>query len=270
MGGADQLTLKGCGGKLQNAPHPTHWNIMLTELCYKIASLPSDQSTYTGVRKVVQGVTFETASLPPVNLTQLGYRGVGDAKIKQLMRNYWNQDHIDAARTKLEVRRGSAHTAVAVSCEGEKKSTKSQGFCLRSVIITQTPKKLEADVIYRSTEVIQKFTADLVLLSKIFEALEVNPQRIRFYFANAFLSALYFPSLFQNVDPIHYLEYLKAHDARFYRTALNAFAKFLETECRYGYRQRVYQYQVAQSLDLDKLNDYCKLNGASFISRETA
>jgi len=242
---------------------------LLVELAYKVASVPQSQSIYTGVRKIVQGMTFETDSLPEVDLSSLGYRGVGDGKIRQLIRNYWNQDHIDAALTKLKARRDSPHTSVAVSCEGEKKSTKSQGFCLRSVIITQTPKKLEADIVYRSTEVIQKFTADLVLLPKIFEALEVKPQKIRFYFANAFLSALYFPSLFLNVDPIHYLEQLRVHDPKFYRTAINAFAKFLETECRYQYRQRVYQYQVAQSLNLDLLNDYCKLNGASFVARET-
>ena len=241
---------------------------MLVDLCKKVIALPG---IYTGVRKIVNGVTHEViGDLPQVNLAQLGYRGTGEGKIKQLMRNYWNQDHIDAARIKLKARKDSPHTSVAVSCEGEKKSTRSQGFCLRSVIITQTPKKLEADIVYRSTEVIQKFTADLLLLPKIFDAIEVKPQKVRFYFANAFLSALYFPSLFQNTDAIEFLESLKKQDPRFYRTALNAFAKFLETDCRYQYRQRVYQYQIAQSLDLDKLNDYCKLNGASFDPRETS
>lgn len=240
---------------------------MLVELAYKIAAIPPERSLRTGVRKVVQGITHEITEFPPVDLAQLGYRGVGDGKIKQLMRNYWNQEHIDSALIKLKARKDSPHTSVAVSCEGEKKSTKSQGFCLRTVIITQTPKKIEADVIYRSTEVIQKFTADLVLIPKIFEALEVKPIVTRFYFANAFLSALYFPSLFQNTDPIQFMEHLKEHDPKFYRTALNAFAKFLETECRYQYRQRVYQYQVAQSLPLEELNEYCKRNGASFVSR---
>lgn len=238
---------------------------MLVDLCHKVAAHP--QGIYTGVRKVVQGVSHEIHTLPEVDLAQLGYRGTGQGKIKQLMRNYWNQGHIDSGRQKLMARKDSPHTSVAVSCEGEKKSTRSQGFCLRSVIITQTPKKVEADIIYRSTEVIQKFSADLLLLPKIFEAMEVKPQKIRFYFANAFLSALYFPSLFLHTDPVEFLENLKANDPRFYRTALNAFAKFLETECRYSYRQRVYQYQIAQQLDLEKLNDYCKLNGASFNPR---
>ena len=240
---------------------------MLVDLAKKVALVPTQDSIYTGVRKVVQGLTFETAALPEVNLSQLGYRGTGDSKIKQLMRNYWNQEHIDAARIKLKARKDSVHTSVAVSCEGEKKSTKSQGFCLRTVVITQTPKKLEADIIYRSTEVIQKFTADLVLLPRIFEALEVKPQKIRFYFSNAFLSALYFPSLFLNTDAIEFFEALKVSDPKFYRTSLNAFAKFLEEECRYQYRQRVYQYEVAQGLPLDKLSQYCKDNGASFIAR---
>ena len=244
---------------------------MLVDLCYKVAAIPQSQSIYTGVRKIVQGLTFETNSLPSVDLSSLGYRGVGDGKIRQLIRNYWSQDHIDAALIKLKARKDSPHTSVAISCEGAKKDLRSQGFCLRSVIITQTPKKLEADIVYRSTEVIQKFTADLVLLPKIFEALEVKPQKIRFYFANAFLTALFAPVLFSQVDPIHFMEHLKISDPKYYRTFLNAFAKYLEVENRYHYAHRCKQYELSQrTLDLDKLSDYCKLNGASFIARETS
>lgn len=245
---------------------------MLVPLIYQVAAVPTNQSIYHGVRKIVRAQTFtHEGPLPPVDLSALGYRGVGDGKLKQLMRNYWNQDHIDAARTKLQVRRNSGHTSVAVSCEGEKKSTKSQGFCLRTVVITQTPKSLEADIIYRSTEVIQKFTADLILLPRIFEALEVAPTTTRFYFSNAFLTALFSPVLFNQADPIHFMEHLKKHDPKYYKTFINAFAKFLETDNRYTYQHRVKQYNLAQkTLDLDTLNDYCRENGASFIHRSQA
>jgi len=62
---------------------------MLVDLCYEVAAIPQAQSLYTGVRKVVQGITYEMSTLPKVDLAQLGYRG---GKVAQLMRNYFNQE----------------------------------------------------------------------------------------------------------------------------------------------------------------------------------
>ena len=213
---------------------------MLVGLCYKIAAIPPDQSLRTGVRKVVQGITYSITEFPMVDLAQLGYRGVGDAKIKQLMRNYWNQAEVDAARTKLAVRRKSPHTSVALNTIGEKKDSRSQGFCMRSVVITQTTKWTEVDIIYRSTEVIQKFTADLVMLPIMLGQLELahKPRIIRFYFANCFLTALFAPILFQHTDAIEFMEFLKKHDPKYYRTFANATAKFMETPGRFSYKHR--------------------------------
>jgi len=85
---------------------------MLVDLCHKVAAHP--QGIYTGVRKVVQGVSHEIHALPKVDLAQLGYRGTGQGKIKQLMRNYWNQEHIDSGRQKLMARKVYPHISVAV------------------------------------------------------------------------------------------------------------------------------------------------------------
>ena len=244
---------------------------MLVELAYKIAAIPPEQSLRTGVRKVVQGITHEITEFPPVDLAQLGYRGVGDGKIKQLMRNYWNQSEVDAARTKLKARRSSPHTSVALNTLGEKKDLRSQGYCLRSMIITQTPKFTEVDVIYRSTEVIQKFTADLVMLPRMLDSLGLahKPRVIRFYFANAFLTALFAPILFQHANPIEFYEFLKEHDPKYFRTFLNATAKFFEAPGRFSYKHRVKMQDSALAhLDITKLTEYCLQNGASFIPQE--
>jgi hypothetical protein len=219
---------------------------------------------YTGVRKVVQGVYWELDQLPEVDLVQLGYRG---GKVAQLMRNYFNQAEVDAARTKLAARRKSPHTSVALNTLGEKKDARSQGHCIRSIIITQTPKWTEVDVIYRSTELIQKHTADYALLPIILGQLGLahTPRKFRLYFANCFITALFAPILFQHTDAIEFYELLKQHDPRYYRTFLNATAKFYEPVNRYTYKHRVKMWEIAQSkLDCKKLAEYCIANGASF------
>lgn len=237
---------------------------MLVDLCYKVAELPG---IYTGVRKVVQGVTHSTTELPEVDLAQLGYRG---GKVAQLMRNYFNQAEVDAARKKLAARRTSPHTSVALNTIGQAKDpTRSQGHCIRSLIITQTPKWTEVDIVYRSTELIQKFTADMVLIPMILKELDLahKPRIYRFYFANCFLTALFAPVLFQHTDPIDFYQHLKRVDPRYFRTFLNASAKFTETQCRYNYAHRVKMWKIAQEkLDCDRIARYCIANGASFNS----
>ena len=234
---------------------------MLVDLCYKVAAMPG---IYTGVRKIVNGVTHELTELPQVDLAQLGYRG---GKVAQLMRNYFNDDEVEAAKIKLAARRKSPHTSVALNTLGQKKDTRSQGHCIRSIIITQTPKWTEVDVIYRSTELIQKHTADYALLPIILDKLELahKPRAYRLYFANCFLTALFAPILFQHTDAIEFYEHLKKSDPRYFRTFLNATAKFYEPLNRYSYKHRVKMWEMAQKeLDCKTLAQYCISNGASF------
>lgn len=240
---------------------------MLVDLAYKVASVPQSQSIYTGVRKIVQGLTHSITDFPPVDLNQLGYRGVGDGKIRQLLRNYWNEAEVEAAKIKLKARRSSPHTSIALNTLGERKDCRSQGACVRALVITQTAKVTEIDVLYRSTEVLQKFTADLVMLPRMLNSLELahKPRIIRFYFANSFLTALFAPVLFQHTDAIEFYEHLKVSDPKYYRTFLNATAKFYEPINRYSYKHRVRMWEIAQAkLDCKKLAQYCLDNGASF------
>lgn len=166
---------------------------MLVDLCYKVASMPG---MYTGIRKIVQGVNYEIKELPEIDLEKIGYT---KSKISQLIRNYFNQDEVDAAKIKLNSRRNSPHSSVALNTLGEKKDVRSQGHCIRSIIITQTPKWIEVDIIYRSTELIQKHTADYALIPLILDQLELpfKPRTYRLYFANCYLTALFAPLLFQ-------------------------------------------------------------------------
>lgn len=235
---------------------------MLVDLCHKVAA--DSEGLYTGVRKISRGISHEILTLPEVDLAQLGYRG---GKVNQLMRNYFNREEVEAAKTKLKARRSSPHTSVALNTLGEKKDTRSQGHCLRSLVITQTPKWTEVDIMYRSTEVIQKHTADYALFPIILDQLELahTPRVYRLYFANCFLTALFAPILFQHTDPIEFYEFLKSRDPRYYRTFLGASSKFFEPVNRYSYKHRVKMWEIAQAkLDCKRLAQYCKDNGASF------
>lgn len=237
---------------------------MITDLIYQAAAVPQSQSIYTGIRKIVRGLSYETQTLPTPDMEALMYKS---AKIRQLMRNYHNPVEIEHARIKLEARRDSPHTSVAVATLGDAKDSRSQGFCLRQIIITQTPKKTEVDIIWRSTELIQKNTADFALIPLILAELELahTPSVYRFYMANAYLTALFMPLLFRYTDPIKFFDFLREHDPKYFRTSINAFAKFLETECRYSYKHRQKAYASAQAnLDIPKLTEYAILHGASF------
>lgn len=235
---------------------------MLVDLCHKVAA--DSEGLYAGVRKISRGISHEILTLPEVDLAQLGYRG---GKVNQLMRNYFNREEVEAAKTKLKARRSSPHTSVALNTLGEKKDTRSQGHCLRSLVITQTPKWTEVDIMYRSTEVIQKHTADYALFPIILDQLELahTPRVYRLYFANCFLTALFAPILFQHTDPIEFYEFLKSRDPRYYRTFLGVSSKFFEPVNRYSYKHRVKMWEIAQAkLDCKRLAQYCKDNGASF------
>ena len=237
---------------------------MLIDLIRKVSFMPHDAGIYNGVRKIVRGVTHRVTTLPIPNLEMLGYK---EAKIRQLLRNYYNEGEISSAKKKLQVRRAASHTSVSISTLGGAKDSRSQGFCIRNLIITQTPKFTEVDIIWRSTELIQKNTADYALIPLILQDLDIahEPSVYRMYFGNAYVTALFMPLLFINTDGIAYFEQLKQADPKYFKTALSAFAKFTEKTCRYNYKHRVKMYNFTHKhLPVKELYDYCADNGASF------
>lgn len=239
---------------------------MLVDLIIKAATAPAERSLYTGIRKIVRGLHHSVEKLPEVDMEQLLYKRY-ESKMKQLLRNYHNPNEISHARTKLAVRRDSPHTSVAVATLGDAKDSRSQGFCLREIVVTQTPKWTEVDVVWRSTELIQKNTADYALIPEILKELELahEPRRYNLYMANGYVTALFMPILFQHIDGVEFFEILRKADPKYFHTALNAFAKFLEPTCRYSYKHRQKAYASAQAnLEIEPLIEYCKLHGASF------
>ena len=155
-----------------------------------------------------------------LSMSDLGYKEKGN-KISLLKHIYFNSEAIEAARDKLitRVKKGQDFTSVVIPTMAGKKGLNSQGYCMNSIVITHIlPKTIKGPgpltyvtIFYRITEVIQKFGADLVFLTKLVipEILpdnEYNITKVRFQFANAYFSALFLPVLYCLIDPVDILK----------------------------------------------------------------
>lgn len=203
-----------------------------------------------GIRKIIPDMGFqitwdELINEPSFSYTDLCYTA---AKEKQLTRIYWNQEGFDAAIEKLSGRKTQDHSSVAVQMRGEKKDSRSQGHCMQSLVITMTPDRCTVDIYYRSTEVIQKFAADLIFfknkLQPVFEAIGRKPSIIRMRFANLYISAMFMPIFLRyEGDPIEFFEHLLLHDARFHRTCGLTTRVFFRSTHNYSYRTRIKMFE---------------------------
>lgn len=216
------------------------------QLIWAAAERPA--TVISGVRKIVSDLAFEipgTVLRPELDYTDLGKTA---AKGRQLTRNYWNQDEVDAAVSKLQSRKGKDHSSVSIQLRGQEKDSRSQGYCMQNLVITMTPTTSAVDIYYRSTELVQKFLADLIFFSRvlppIFEELGIEPSVIRFKFANAYLSAVFMPIFLRYEDDPHgFFKHLQKHDPRFYRTCGLATRRFFNETHNYTYRTRVKMFE---------------------------
>lgn len=232
---------------------------MLIELIKHSIAQPS--FVIHGVRKIVQGIYWEEKNqLPPALdiLKDLGYKPV---KLTRLMNLYYNKEEVAKAKAKLKQRIGEEHSSVSILTRNmEKTHPQTQGWCIQNIVISQSWKQKKctttADVFYRSTEAIMKFGADLSLLHTIFQEMGVEPQPVRFYFANLYVSAVFFPLLFQHTDGVKLLEHTRRHDKRFWFLASKAVSRYLDPVNRYSYQAQLKQRTVMQTIDREPLDEY--------------
>jgi hypothetical protein len=171
---------------------------------------------YQAIGKVVQDVTYHRDYLPDWTLKDWGY---GSNKVAQLERNYVNQEEFNRVRTVLRKRDDGKYTSVAVSLRGQPKDSRSQGWCMLSLVISRTKEWTRVEVQYRTTELILKFAADIWFLVVVCDQLQIKPQLYTFRFANCALSGAYFPYLVDKTDLVKFLDQI--HDADqdfFFRT----------------------------------------------------
>ena len=218
----------------------------------------------TGVRKVAFDqkfmLTWDELCNCPITYQDLGYTA---AKGRQLERIYWPQEDFQAAIDKLKARTSKPHSSVAVQLSAGTKDSRSQGYCMQNMVITQTAGSFHLDVYYRSTEVTQKFLADLVFFSQKLPQFfpDRKPAFIRFRFANTYLSAVFAPILLRyDPNPMELFINLDMHDPKFYRTFGLATRRFFNETHNYTYRTRVKMFEYyKEHVDKEKMKPLVKL-----------
>jgi hypothetical protein len=173
----------------------------------------AETAGYQAIGKVVQDITYTMSSLPGWTLADWGY---GSNKHAQLERNYVNPEEFHRVRAVLARRDLGKYTSVAVSLRGKPKDTRSQGWCMLSLVISRTKEWTRVEVQYRTTELILKFAADVWFLGVLCEQLKIEPERFTFRFANCALSGAYFPYLIDKTDLVRFLARIKEADEDFF------------------------------------------------------
>lgn len=216
---------------------------MLTKWLAFVRQVAIADGMVTGVRKVAFDQGFELTWDELIS-SRLTYEDLGYTKMKgrQLERIYWNAEGLQAAVEKLATRKSKPHSSVAVQLQVGEKDSRSQGHCMQNLVVTQTTDRCYVDLYYRSTEITQKFLADLVLFSQKLPELFLDrkPSVVRFRFANVYLSAVFTPIFLRyEPDPLGFFEKLEVGDPKFYRTFGLATRRFFNETHNYTYRTRV-------------------------------
>ena len=199
--------------------------------------------------------------MPPAMdiLRDLGYQ---QGKRTRLMNLYYNAEEVAKAKAKLKQRKGEGHSSVSISMRNvEKTHPAAQGWCIQNIVVSESwsgkQHRVTADVFYRSTELIMKFGADLSLIKAVFDEMEIDPAPVRFYFSNAYVSAVFFPLLFKFTDPIKLFEHIRRNDKKFHFLTMKAVSRYLDPNNRYTYRSQVKQWKITQdTVDRTKLDPY--------------
>lgn len=218
---------------------------------------------YSGVRKIINDLTWSINELPDLTYEDLGY---GPNKFKQLSRNYLNPEELERMRSLLDNRAGQSFTSAAMSLRNATKDSRSMGHCMQTLVVAWKRDMEVVEVQYRSTEVIQKFGADLVFLRHILDELDLSPDMFRFRFANAYLSGVFFPTLCAHWDAVEFLEYLWDNDPRLFAGGTRFFLRSSYREDQhFPFSPENVQHKFAwKHLDMKRIRDYLEKKHKKF------
>lgn len=189
-----------------------------------LAALRKPALLYQGVRKILQDLTWEVSEPDYGAGVDFGY---GRNKVAQMTRNYWNVPDLERCKAILAKRRKQTFTSVALSMRNAVKESRSQGWCMNSIVIMRSKKQTIAEVQYRSTELILKFTGDMHFLPSVFEYLAVAPDVLRFRFASCYLSGVYFPYVASvwEPNPVNFLMTVEKEDPWLFESGTRFFLR---------------------------------------------
>jgi hypothetical protein len=227
-----------------------------------------------GLRKIVHGCDFVIPGEAwrggvSFSFLDLGYKN-DTSKMKQLVRNYFNQEAITELNGKLKARvlKGSAHTTGGTALGAAKKRKASLGFCMQSVVITHFRGTILVDFFYRSTEILQKFGADLKfihekllpeILADIPDAQDMIKE-VRFHFASVSVSAMFLTVYYAHRDPANLLKMVEKIDKKWWRIAMIDAYRLLRKDTTYKFRLHATMWEFFQrvKVDRERLTAYLK------------
>ncbi len=238
-----------------------HWGEFITQLSGEAPE------AYVQIRKIFRGVTWSVPwdkwdglSLRPENM---GY-SAGPSKMNQLKRNYLDEEELIKARDSLIARSSKQQSCITARFGNQEKDSRSQGFCMQTITLNHIAKpepgkpKFVVELYYRSTEVGQKFFADLMFLDEIVLPLLLEglpePDEIRFNFSTLYLSSMFLPIAMQVLDVVEYMELIKEQDSKWFTRCVRvAVAKWLVEDCTYNYRTRAKMHDLFRNYVIPRL-----------------
>lgn len=198
------------------------------------------------------------------NLDPKAFMYKGPTKMKQLERNYLNVEEIETANKKFVARIKSGGSKSAQSCitarmGAAKKRSDSQGFCMLSISLSYAGHQVKAgpkpgynfDIVvnYRTTELCQKFYADLMFLHQVvfpmlLKGVPFPPTSVRFQFTQAYVSGLLSMPFMGMNNFADLMDLLLERDPTYWKTIGAMLEKWLTPGKVYSYRSHrlVYQY----------------------------
>lgn len=234
----------------------TELELLWAEWVQKLACTKPE--AYVQIRKIFRDVSWEVpfdqfdgVSLKPENL---GY-APGDSKMRQLKRNYLSVEELEKARDSLIGRQSKQQSSITARFGNMEKDSRSQGFCMQTITLSHISKpepghpQFVVELYYRSTEVGQKFFADLAFLDEVIFPILLKglpkPDVIRFKFSTLYLSSMFLPIFFQIADTRQSMEAIQKFDNKWYTRCVRvAVEKWMVEECGYNYRTRAKMHNL--------------------------
>jgi hypothetical protein len=223
--------------------------------CLDLSEQPAD--FWSGARKIIRGVHFSISDFgSDLKIEDCGFT---KSKLTMLRKNYLHAESRDAALTLWSKRvKQEKYGSVGFSCynhlvkggglrshfaelNAKKKALKEgkvyklskasvMGPCIQSVILTWMKKgEVEIDIMYRTTELLKKFPADLVFIrDELLTGFNIKGlKKVNFHFANVTVHSMYWVTIIPHLDdPIAELESLKKKDKKLYDWVIKWTARY--------------------------------------------
>lgn len=210
-----------------NNPALAHWGETMMG-----AARDRPTSIICGVRRIIENYHWswpvDLLRELPITFPDLAYKSF-ESKMRQLDRNYLNQESWDTAMARFAAR-GNKPTSIGVSTHAAAKESRSQGFCMVGAALYRAKKSgpMTLNIFYRSTELFQKHTADLLWLR---ERTPKEVHTINFHAGSAYLSAMFMPIYCRFIDNPH--ELILACDNKEWAKGMRP---FLNVDTRHTYK----------------------------------